>query len=83
MSLRIGALDNFRGFCTIRKVYLCSDCMLNLTCNFNIIKKICEFFLQRPFLKVYFLKMAATVMTVVFCTIHLYPSLEENSEACF
>ena len=41
-------------FYTIRSVYLCSDCMRNLTCNFNLISKICEFFLQRPFLKVYF-----------------------------
>ena len=41
-------------FYTIGSVYLCSDCMLNLTCNFNLITKICEFFLQRPFLKVYF-----------------------------
>ena len=39
---------------TCRSVYLCSDCMLNLTCNFSLITKICEFFLQRPFLKVYF-----------------------------
>ena len=44
-------LDNFR---TIRSVYLCSDCMLNLTCKFKLITKICEFFLQLPFLKVYF-----------------------------
>ena len=28
------------------------------------------------------LKMAATVMTVEFGTIHHYSSLEENSEAC-
>ena len=28
------------------------------------------------------LKMAVTVMTVEFGTIHHYPSLEENSEAC-
>ena len=57
-----GALDNFSlipdlfqkswDFYTIRSVYLRSDCMLNLTCNFNLITKICEFFLQRPFLKV-------------------------------
>ena len=49
--------------------------MLNLTCNSNLITKICEFFLQRPFLKVeaaifksLLLKMAATVMTVEFGT---------------
>ena len=38
---------------TIKSVYLCSDCMLNLTCNFHLIMKICEFFLL-SFLKVYF-----------------------------
>ena len=43
-------------FYTIRNVYLCSGCMLNLTCNFNLITKICEFFLQQPFFKVYFQK---------------------------
>ena len=62
-----GALDNFGliplfflfffqkswDFPTIRNVYLCSDSMLNLTCNLNL-HKICEFFLQRPFLKVCF-----------------------------
>ena len=58
--------------------------MLNLTCNFNFITKIglCEFFLQRPFFKSLLLKMAATVMTVEFGTIHHYSSLEENGEAC-
>ena len=61
-------------FHTIRSVYLCSDCMPNLTCNFNLITKICEFFFQR--------QMAATVMTVEFGTIHHYSRLEENSEAC-
>ena len=49
-----GALDSFSlilhfflpkswDFYTIGSVYLCSDCMLNFTCNFNLIK-ICEFF---------------------------------------
>ena len=33
-------------FCTIRNVYLCSDCMLNLTCNFNSVTKIYAFFFQ-------------------------------------
>ena len=28
-------------FYTIRSVFLCSDCMLNLTCNYNLITKIC------------------------------------------
>ena len=37
-----------------------SDCMLNLTWNFNLITKICEFFLQQPSL---LLKMATIVMT--------------------
>ena len=41
-------------FYTIRSVYLCSDCILNFTCYFNLITKICEFFLWLPFLKVYF-----------------------------
>ena len=31
-------------FYTIRSAYLRSDCMLNLTCNFNLITKIWEFF---------------------------------------
>ena len=43
-------------FYTIRSVYLCSDCMLNLTCNFNSVTKIFEIFFQQPFLKVDFLK---------------------------
>ena len=43
-------------FYTIRSVYLCSDCMLNLTCNPNSVTKIFEFFFQQPFLKVNFLK---------------------------
>ena len=61
-----GALDNFSlipqffhkswDFYTIRSVYICSDCMLNLTCNFNSVTKIFEFFFQQPFLKVDFLK---------------------------
>ena len=41
-------------FYTIRSAYLRSDCMLNFTCNFNLITKIWEFFFQQPFLKVYF-----------------------------
>ena len=36
------------------EVYLCSDYMFNFTWNFNLIAEICEFFLQRPYLKVYF-----------------------------
>ena len=54
----------------ISSVYLCSDCMLNLTCNFNLITKIglCEFFLQQPFFKI--------------CLLLHYSSLEEKSEAC-
>ena len=64
---------------TIKNVY--SDCMLNLTCNFNLITKVCAFFLQRPILSL-LLKMTAAVMTVEFGTIHHYSSLEENSEAC-
>ena len=35
--------------------YICSNCMLNLTCNFNSVSKIYEFFFQ-PFLKIDFLK---------------------------
>ena len=65
MSLFKGTLDNFSlipwfffqkslDVYTIRSVYLYSDCMPNLTCNFNLITKIYECFLQRPFLKVYF-----------------------------
>ena len=52
-----GALDNFSlipifffqkswDFYIIRSVYLCSDCMLNLTCSFNSVTKIYEFFFQ-------------------------------------
>ena len=58
--LRIkGALDHFSliprfffffqkswDFYTIKSVYLCSDCMLNLTCNFSPVTKIYEFFFQ-------------------------------------
>ena len=40
---------------TLRSVYLCSDCMLNLSCNFNLIIKInVNFSCSGPFLKVYF-----------------------------
>ena len=89
-----GALDNFSliprllffkkcsDFYTIRSVCLGSNCMLNLMCNFNLITKICEFFLQRPFKKKSSFNMAATVMTGEFRTIHHYSSLEEKSEAC-
>ena len=88
-----GALDNFSliprfffqkswDFYTIRSVYLCSDCMLNLTCNFNLITKICEFFLAAAIFKSLLLKMAATVMTFEFGTIHHYSRMQESSEAC-
>ena len=88
-----GALDNFSlipryffqkswDFYAIRSVYLSSDCLLNLTYNLNLITKVCTFFLQQPFFKVYFLKMTATVVTVEFGTIHHYSSLEQNSDAC-
>ena len=33
-------------FCFIRSVYLCNDCMPNLTCNFNSVTKIYAFFFQ-------------------------------------
>ena len=33
-------------FYIIRSVYLCSDCMLNLTCSFNSVTKIYAFFFQ-------------------------------------
>ena len=59
--------------------------MLNLTCNFNLIVKICVFFLfcfAAAIFKSLLLKMAAIVMTVEFGTIHHYSSLEENSKAC-
>ena len=63
-----GALDNFSLIPHFLFIYLSifikveifiplevySDCMLNLTCNFNLFTKICEFFLQGPFLKVFF-----------------------------
>ena len=67
-------LQKSPDFYTIRSVYLCFDGMLNLTCNFN--------FLAAAIFKSLLLKMAATVMTVEFGTIHHYSSLEENSEAC-
>ena len=69
-------------FYTIRGVHLCSNCMLNLTCNFYLISKICEFFFAAAIFKSLLLKMATTVMTVEFGTIHHYSSQEENSEAC-
>ena len=56
--------------------------MLNLTYNFNLITNICEFVLAAASFKSLNLKMASTVMTVEFGTIHRYSSLEENSEAC-
>ena len=55
----VSFLDFFQknwDFYTTRSVYLCSDCMLNLTCKFNSVAKIYEFFFQWPFLKVDFLK---------------------------
>ena len=39
-------------------------------------------FLAAAIFKSLLLKMAATVMTVEFGTIHHFSSLEENSEAC-
>ena len=70
-------------FYAIGSVYLCSDCMLNLTCKFNLITKIIMWiFLAAAICKSLPLKMAATVMTVEFGTILHYSSLEENSEAC-
>ena len=39
-------------------------------------------FLAVAIFKSLLLKMAATVMTVEFGTIHHYSNLEENSEAC-
>ena len=66
----------------IRSVYLCSDCMLNLTCSFNSVTKILCIFLSVAIFKSQLLKMAATVMTAEFGTIHYYSSLEEYSEAC-
>ena len=39
-------------------------------------------FLVAASFKSLLLKMAATVMTIEFGTIHHYSSLEENSEAC-
>ena len=39
-------------------------------------------FLEAAIIKSLLLKMAATVMTVEFGTIHHYSSLEKNSEAC-
>ena len=62
-------------------VYLCSDCMLNLAFNFNLITTIYYFFLAVAVFKSLLLKMAATVMTVEFDTIHHYSGVEENSEA--
>ena len=56
--------------------------MLNLTCNFNLVTKIYEFFLTVAIFKSQLLKMVATIMTVEFGTIHNYSSLEEISEAC-
>ena len=38
-------------FYTIRIVYLCSDCIPNRTCNFNLTTKICEFFCSGHFKK--------------------------------
>ena len=68
-------------FYTIRSVYLCSHCMLNLTCNFNLIMKT-WIFLAAAIFKSRLFKMAATVMAVEFGTIYHYSSQEENSEAC-
>ena len=87
-----GALDNFSlipqfcfpqkswDFYTIRSVYLCSDCMLNLTCNSNLITKTWGF-LAAAIFKSILLKIATSVMTVEFGTIHHYSSREEISEA--
>ena len=70
-------------FYTIRSVYLCSDCMLNLSCNFNLITKICDFFLAAAIFKSLLLNMADTIITdIEFGTIHHDSSLEANSETC-
>ena len=49
-------------FYTIRCVYLCSDC--NLTCNFSLVTKMFELFLQQPFLKVDFQKWPPLLSTL-------------------
>ena len=36
-------------FYTIRRIYLCNECMCILTCNFNSVTKIWGFFFHRPF----------------------------------
>ena len=38
------------------ELYSYSDSRLNITCKFKLIAKICEFFLQRLFLKMYLKK---------------------------
>ena len=44
-------------FCTIKSVYLCSDCMLYLTCNFSLtIRRYVDSSCSGHFFKVYFLK---------------------------
>ena len=61
------------SFYTIRSIYLCNaNCMLNLTCNFNLITKICDVFLAAAIFKSLLSKMAATVISVEFGTIHHY-----------
>ena len=58
---------------TIWSVYLWSDCMLNLTCNFNLVTKIFENFLQGPLLEVDFQKRLpqSWLLTLVPSTIIL------------
>ena len=57
--------------------------MLNLTCTFNLITKICNFFLAAANFKSLLLKMVATVMTVEFGTILHYSSLVEKFWSLF
>ena len=69
-------------FYTIRSVYLCSDCMLKSYLQLQFNYKDMLIFLAAAIFKSLLLKMAATVMTVEFGTIHHYSILEENSEVC-
>ena len=58
--------------------FVCGDC--NLATSTHLQRYV--FFHSVATFKSRLLKMAATVMTVEFGTIHHYSSLEENSEAC-
>ena len=61
--------------------YVVTACLI-LRATSTWLRRYLNFFLAAAIFKSRLLKMAATVLTVEFGTIHHYSGLDENSEAC-